>query len=231
LTLARPDKRNALSSALLTAFLESVRRAESDRTVGAILLDAEGPAFSAGMDLDETPSLDPTALNQLHSDVFGIGRGLTKPLIAAVDGTAFGGAVGLIANAHIAIASERATFGLVELRVGMWPFMVWPSVVRAIGERRAIELALNARVFPAAEALAYGLVHEVVATADLAGRVNDIAARVSMSSGETIARGLRAAANPELTASIRAEQLASEDFREGVAAFREKRQPRWPSNG
>ncbi|HEX4346687.1 MAG TPA: enoyl-CoA hydratase-related protein [Vicinamibacterales bacterium] len=230
LTLARADKRNALSASLLTSLLDGLRDANADASVGAILIDAEGPAFSAGMDLEEAPSTDPQALNQLHAEVFSIRKVLTKPLVAAVDGTAFGGAVGLVANAHVAIASEQARFGLVELRIGMWPFMIWASVVAAIGERRAIELALTTRVFSAAEALSYGLVHEVTPQADLARRASEVARQLSTSSGETIARGLRSAAHPELGASLRAEQLASPDFREGVSAFREKRPPRWPQH-
>lgn len=230
LTLARPEKRNALSSALLTSLLDGLRQAAVDPSVGAILLDAEGPSFSAGMDLDEASSMDPRALNHLHVEIFGVRRTLTKPLVVAVDGTAFGGAVGLVANAHVAIASDEARFGLVEVRVGMWPFMVWTSVVDAVGARRATELALTARVFSAHEAQTYGLVHEVVPQGDLARRANELAKQLSASSSETIARGLRAALHPESTDSLRAEQLVSPDFREGVAAFREKRPPRWPSN-
>jgi enoyl-CoA hydratase/carnithine racemase len=229
LTLARPDKRNALSSDLLRALLDAVLDANADAAIGAILLDAEGPAFSAGMDLEEAPAADPSALNLLHESVFSIGKELTKPLVAAVDGAALGGAVGLVANAHIAIASESARFGLVELRVGMWPFMVWPSVVSAMGERRAIELALTTRMFGAAEALDYGLVHEVTPQAGLAKRADEIARQIATSSSETIARGLKAAAMPEMSPDLRAEQLASADFREGAAAFREKRAPHWPS--
>ena len=229
-TLARPEKRNALSSELLNALLEGLRGANADRGIGAILLDAEGPVFSAGMDLEEAPGTDPAALNQLHAEAFSVRKELTKPLVAAVDGTAFGGAMGLVANAHVAIASDQARFGLVELRVGMWPFMVWASIVEAIGRRRALELALTTRVFTAAEALAYGLVHEITPEPDLARRAIEIARQLSVSSGETIARGFRAAVHPELTASLRAEQLVSPDFREGVSAFRAKRTPHWPSN-
>ena len=230
LTLARPEKRNALSATLLRSLLEELRKANGDRSIGAILLDAEGPVFSAGMDLEEAPDMDPAALNRLHAEIFSIRKELTKPLVASVDGTAFGGAIGLVASAHVAIASDQARFGLVELRVGMWPFMVWASVVDAIGERRAIELALTTRVFTASEALSYGLVHETTPEPDLARRAIEVARQLSVSSAETIARGLRAATHPELIDSLRAEQLVSPDFREGVAAFRGKRTPRWPSH-
>ena len=107
--------------------------------------------------------------------------------------------------------------------------MVWPSVCAAIGERRAIELALTSRVFGAAEAQAIGLVHSVVPHDELVARAEKLAQSLAASSPETIARGLRAALNPDLTPALRAEQFASADFREGVAAFRGKRPPSWPS--
>jgi enoyl-CoA hydratase/carnithine racemase len=231
LTLARPDKRNALNAALLRNLLDAIRSANAERSIGVILLDAEGPSFSAGMDLDEAPGADAAALGALHTDVFAIREELTKPLVVAVSGSAFGGALGLIANAHIAIASSEAHFGLTELRVGMWPFMVWRSVSAAIGERRAAELALTSRVFGAVEAQAIGLVHSVAPPDEVAPRARELAQLLAASSAETIARGLRAARNPELTPVLRAEQFASADFKEGVAAFREKRPPRWPSLG
>jgi enoyl-CoA hydratase/carnithine racemase len=229
LTLARPEKRNALHAELLSRLLDALRAANADPSIGVMLLDALGTTFSAGMDLDEAPGADAAALGTLHTDIFAIRGELTKPLVVAVNGSAFGGALGLIANAHIAIASAEATFGLTELRVGMWPFMVWPSVCAAIGERRAIELALTSRVFGAAEAQAIGRVHAVVARDELAAHAGELAQSLAASSPETIARGLRAAMRPEMTPTLRAEQFASPDFREGVAAFREKRPPIWPS--
>ena len=229
LTLARAEKRNALSAALAGALVDALRGANADSAVGVILLDAEGSTFCSGMDLDDAPASDPWRLNQIHAELFAMRAVLVKPLVAAVSGSAFGGGLGLVANAHIAIASDEAQFGLTELRVGMWPFMIWPAISAAIGERRAIELALTTRVFGAADALAYGLVHDVVARSRTAARAEDVARQLAEASSETITRGLRAAANPSDASALRAEQLVSPDFREGVVAFREKRAPRWPS--
>ena len=229
LTLARSEKRNALDADLTHALLQAIRVAGADRGVGAILLDAEGPTFSAGMDLDESLGADPHALGRVHAELFAIRGEMEKPLVVAVQGPAFGGALGLIANAHIVVAADTAEFGLTELRVGMWPFLVWRSVAAAIGERRTMELALTSRMFGAAEALAFGLVHDVVPADRVAVRARELAHAVANASGETIARGLRASADPDRRLELRAEQFASADFEEGVRAFREKRAPRWPS--
>ncbi len=231
LTLARPEKRNALSAALAGALLDAIRAADADAGVGVILLDAEGTTFCAGMDLDDAPASDPDALNRLHADLFAVRSTLVTPLVVAAGGSAFGGGLGLIANAHIAIASDTAKFGLTELRVGMWPFMIWPSMCAAIGERRLTELALTTRIVSAAEAREYGLIHEVTPADALATRAMAVAQHLADASGATIARGLRAATHPAEAAALRREQLASPDFREGVLAFREKRSPRWPSQG
>jgi enoyl-CoA hydratase/carnithine racemase len=229
LTLARPDKRNALNLALTEQLVDAIRRGNGDAGVGAILIDAEGPAFSAGMDLDEALADDAPAMDRAHAALFQIGLEVRTPIIAIVQGRALGGALGLIANAHVAIAASTAEFGLTELRVGMWPFLIWPSVTRAIGERRTLELALTSRLFGASEALAWGLVHEVVEPSALAARGREVAQLVADASPETIARGLRLRADPSLGPALRLEQRASPDFHEGVDAFRHKRRPHWPS--
>jgi len=230
LTLARPEKRNALHSELVRALLAAFESSAANRNIGAILLDAEGTTFCAGMDLEEAPTVDPATLVQLQSNLFEIGRTLTKPIIAAVQGSAYGGGVALVANAHIVLASDTARFGLTELRVGMWPFLAWSPIAAAIGDRRTRELALTTRLFTAVEALQWGLVHYVLPESDLNNRALDIAITLSESSAETMSRGLEAATHPERALALRIEQSVSADFQEGVEAFRTKRPPKWPSN-
>jgi enoyl-CoA hydratase/carnithine racemase len=230
LTLARSDKRNALNARLVQLLVNGIREGNEDPSVGAILVDAEGPVFSAGMDLDEAPDVDAGSLNDLHVALFRSGLEVETPLIAAVQGPVFGGGLGLVANAHVAVASENAEFALTELAVGLWPFLVWPSVARAIGERRALELALTTRRFSARDALEWGLVHYVVPPHALSEKAADVARAIAGRSRETVQRGFRATADPSRAAELRAVQLASADFREGVAARKAKRPPVWPSN-
>ncbi|MEO8131905.1 MAG: enoyl-CoA hydratase/isomerase family protein, partial [Bryobacteraceae bacterium] len=106
LTLNRPDKRNALSIELCHALACAFDEALKDAKVGAILIDANGPVFSAGMDLDEVLQPDAAPRTYIHEKVFTIGARSTKPIVAAVQGAALGGGLGLVANAHVAIAAQ-----------------------------------------------------------------------------------------------------------------------------
>ena len=158
LTLNRPDKRNALDVALCRSLLDAVREAASDRTVGAILLDANGKDFCSGMDLTEALETDPDEMLPLHQELFSIGARLRKPMVSAVQGAALAGGLGLALNAHIVVASADARFGLTEVRVGLWPYVIFPVVAAAVGARKATELALTARILDVEEARRIGIV-------------------------------------------------------------------------
>lgn len=237
--LNRPEKRNALNSELCLALIQAFSAAESDRGIGAVLLEASDDVFCAGMDLKE--ALDPGARQRLdiHEQLFTVGTRLHKPIIAAVNGPALAGGAGLVANAHVVVASQSATFGLTEIRIGMWPFVVFRAVAAAVGERRAIELSLTGRIFSASEALQWGLVHEVIASpSQLSARAISIASALAEASPEAVrlglhyvhrSRGLPFEEAGALAMQLRGESFESPDFREGVNAFLEKRKPRWPS--
>ncbi|HEV2444454.1 MAG TPA: enoyl-CoA hydratase-related protein [Candidatus Sulfopaludibacter sp.] len=232
----RPDKRNALSSKLCRELVDAFNHANHDLNVGAIVLAANGPAFCAGMDLHEVGHIDSDSLSHLHDQLFTIGSRLTKPLVAAVDGPALGGGLGLAANGHIVVASLRARFGLTEIRIGLWPFLVYRAVENALGARRTLELALTGRIFETAEAQAITLVQ--VIDEDPNGKAMEIAAHLAAASPTAIRSGLNyvqetRGQNWEMAGMVgryaREELFQSADFQEGLRAFREKRQPEWPS--
>lgn len=236
LSLNRPEKRNALNAALCRELVETLEEAGRDPSVGAILLTGNGKSFCAGMDLDEAGGAASGELSQIHERLFTAGFRLGVPLIAAVHGAALGGGTGLVANCHIVIADEGATFGLTEIRLGLWPFVVYRAVSAGLGGRRTLELALTGRIFGAAEAREMGLVHEVAA--DLESRAAEIAAGVAGSSPTAIRTGLWFAHETrgrdwkeagEIARQVRKEIFESADFQEGIRAFREKRKPIWPS--
>jgi enoyl-CoA hydratase/carnithine racemase len=193
------------------------------------LLEARGKSFCAGMDLAEIGSESATEITGAQEGLFTVGARLHKPVVGAVQGAALGGGTGLVANLHIAIAAEDATFGLTEIRLGMWPFLVYRSVSLAVGERRALEMALTGRTMDAVEARAAGLVHEVAANAQ--ARAEEIALAVAAWSSEAIraglgylrlARGMNWADAGKVAAQMRNDVFESEYFQDAVQRFREK---------
>ena len=138
----------------------------------------------------------------------------------------------------IAVAAQGCTLGLTEVRLGLWPFVVYRSIVAALGPRRALEISLTGRIFGSNEAREYGLVHEVVPPVELDDRATALAELLANWSPDSVRRGLEFVRESgamgredagRLAAMMRAENFASADFAEGVKAFQEKRPPRWPS--
>ncbi len=239
LTLNRPDQRNALNANLCRSLVDAVEQANADKAVGAILLDANGKDFCAGMDLKEAAETGPDSLLPLHQALFTAGERLRKPMVAAVQGSAFAGGLGLALNAHMVIADEEARFGLTEVRVGLWPYLVFPLVAGAVGTRKATELSVSARIIDVGEACCLGLADIVAQSGALREEAQSIAR--SMADGSATAselglsyvqqlRGLDSASAAKLAAEYRRKAHKSADFREGVLAFRAKRGPAWPSH-
>jgi enoyl-CoA hydratase/carnithine racemase len=177
IALNRPARRNALNADLCSQLVEAFDQAEADNWVGAILLTGNGPAFCAGMDLHEVLDSNTLQLTELHERLFTTINRIRKPVVAAVHGPALAGGMGLAANAHIVVASPDARFGLTEIRLGLWPVLVFRACELAMGERRTTELSLTGRIFEAEEAMRCGLVTEI--TADPLKRALEIATAIS----------------------------------------------------
>jgi enoyl-CoA hydratase/carnithine racemase len=236
LTLNRPDKANALSSGLCRELVDAIGHADRDPQIGAIVLGSNGKCFCAGMDLTEARHGQFEQLNHVHEQLFTLYTRIGKPMVAAVQGAALGGGTGLVANCHYVVCSEDARFGLTEIRLGLWPFLVSGAVTIALGERRTVELALTGRMFGAAEGREMGLVHEIASNPQQ--RAMEVAEGMANSSPTAIRAGLEFvqevrgkawSSAAEIARRVRDEVFHSSDFAEGLAAFREKRQPRWPS--
>jgi enoyl-CoA hydratase/carnithine racemase len=226
-TLARPEKRNALDAALCQALVDAVEAAVPE-DCGAIFLDAEGPSFCAGMDLGNSLETDRAALAALHERLFTLGRRAQVPIVAHVQGHAIAGGTGLIANAHLAVANEDARFGLTELRVALWPFLIYRAVEEAIGARRTLAWTLAANLVSATEAHEAGLIHSIgnaesaLATArELAARLPD-AVRLGMRYYRE-SRGLDHGASGTLAARLRTELMNSPGYAEAVRQFQDRK--------
>lgn len=238
LTLNRPDKRNALNEELSFGIVGALEAVQHDSSIGAVLLTSTGNVFCAGMDLDEAAAPDAPTRTAIHEKLFTFFNWSRKPVIAAVQGPALGGGVGVVANAHIVLAAQGVTFGLTEIRLGIWPFLIYRAVVAAVGERRALELSLTGRIFDVHQAVQFGLVHESAPAFELEDRAEAVAHQIANSSLEAIARGMTFATQSreldlpaalKLALETRSHAFQSPDFREGIRAFREKRAPIWPS--
>jgi methylglutaconyl-CoA hydratase len=238
ITLAAAESRNAMTDALIGSLLADLLRAEADPDVRAIVLTGDGPAFCAGADLknrgagvlsesgDEAPLVK--ILKLLYAGA--------KPTIAAVNGHAFGGGVGLVAACDIAICVEEARFSFSEVRIGAIPAMISVVCIPKIGAHRAMRLFLTGARFDAREARSYGLVHEVVGASDLeavvVAELAEIAkgGPVAVAEAKQLVRLVAAASMDEGFAYAQrkiAEIFASDEAAEGMAAFAEKRPAAW----
>ena len=176
ITLAAPLRRNIVNSAMAREFLAELRSAEDDPATGAILINAEGPVFCAGLDFDDPP----------EDAVFSFGKFAMKPIVAAMQGVATSAGVALLANAHIVIAAQGSSFGLTDIREGRLHSRVQSAVESVLGQRRTRELALTGRIFTTPDALNWGLVHAATPAFELDDRVLAVAHGLAGANAEAI---------------------------------------------
>jgi methylglutaconyl-CoA hydratase len=242
-TLNRPDRHNAFDDALIADLTAVLRRLEQDPQTRIVVLQAIGKSFSAGADLNWMRRMAGYSREENLRDSQGLAtlmrtlNELDRPTIARVNGAAMGGGVGLVACCDIAIAADSAVFALSEVKLGLIPAVISPYVVTAIGERAARRYFLTAERFDAQTALRLGLLHEVAPAAELDARVDAVietmldngpqSMRAAKDLARFVARGEIDDAMIEETARRIADQRASEEGREGVNAFLEKRAPAW----
>lgn len=240
LTLCRADKRNALSRALITDIDAAVSRAASDSAARCVIITGDGPAFCAGMDLEELRSSltadadviwgDAQRLAELYDKIYS----LPKPTIAAVNGAAVAGGAGLVTVCDLAVSAPTAKFGYPEVRRGLVAAMVMPHLLRHVGERVARYLLLTGELIDAAEAMRTGLINQVVASEALIETA--IAwARACAEGGpsalattkELLRRFSKQALSVEEGAEASAAPRLGNECRDGLTAFFEKRPAPW----
>ena len=173
LYLNKPQQHNAFDPELILALTAALNQAEQDATVNTVVLAARGKNFSAGADLNWMQAMANYGLDENKRDAQNLAHLLQtlaqfpKPTMALVQGAAFGGAIGLIACCDLALAAEEAYFCLSEVKLGLVPAVISPYIIRALGERQARRYMLTAERFNASEAQKLGLIHQVVAEAQL----------------------------------------------------------------
>ena len=243
ITLNRPEMHNAFDDTLISALTGELKRLERDKSVRVVMLAARGKSFSSGADLNWMRRMADYSFEENLTDAMALAElmktlaNLAKPTIAMVQGAAIGGGVGLVACCDIAIASENVSFCLSEVKLGLIPAVISPYVAAAIGSRATRRYFLTAERFNAAEAYRLGLVHEVVKSEELDARVEQLS-HLLLQNGPYAMASVKALVTEVAlsyldddliadTAERIAEIRASDEGREGLSAYLEKRKPNW----
>lgn len=242
ISLNRPRVHNAFNALMIRELSAAFSLAKADPGVRIVVLTGTGESFCAGADLNWMREIIRYSFEQNLAESLAIADlleaiyALPKPTIARVNGTAIGGGNGLFSACDIVVASDLARFGLSEVKIGLVPAAISPYVVRRIGESRAREFFLTGERFDAARALEVGLVNIVVPHAELDAKTESLVGLLLSSGPEALAKskellqkvpGMRFEEARKYTAEVIARLRVSAEGQEGMAAFLEKRKPRW----
>jgi enoyl-CoA hydratase/carnithine racemase len=240
ITIDEPERRNPLSTRTMAELLEHTRSAQADPSVRVIVYTGAGErAFSAGGDLASGFVDDPIGLHDdrgVLADLFRAMWGGGKPTVARVNGHALAGGFGLAVACDITVCVDDARLGTPEIDVGLWPMMITVPLLRAMPAKAVLELMMTGRIITPDEAVRLGAISRVVSRSDLDGVVDEFVAVLSSKSPVVMRLGRDAfdtVTGPNLDTTFQYLQAAltavalTEDSREGVAAFLEKRPPVW----
>jgi enoyl-CoA hydratase len=240
LTINRPQQHNALSAAVISELRQGLAAARADEGVRAVVLTGAGDrSFSAGGDLGELGADSDALASQRErveaNQVFRALQELGKPTIARVAGLALAGGFGLALGCDFIMASSNAQFGLPEVKVGLWPYVITGPLIQAVGPRTALQLMLTGRRVGAEEGQRLGFVYQVCEQENLDSAVDELVSELRAASPQATELGRTAfyqaaRADPALGAMLEyalAMNLMMPDAQEGIAAFLERRAPRW----
>ena len=243
ITLNRPEVRNAFDDSLIASLTTIFREIDEDKTVRVVVLAGNGPAFCAGADLNWMKRMAGYGREENLSDAAALAAMLSaldrlrKPTLARVHGPAFAGGTGLVAACDIAVGTPQAKFCFSEAKLGLSPATISPYVMRAIGERAAHRYFLSAEVFGAEEAHRLGLLSALVPEPQLDATLEELVKHLLAGGPQahaSIKDLIRAVAGRPIDAALKddtarriAEIRVSEEGKEGIAAFLEKRKPGW----
>jgi enoyl-CoA hydratase/carnithine racemase len=239
ITLNRPERRNAIGTQMVNELCWALSDVHADDAVRCAVVTGAGSSFCAGGDFQQMTAGAAAGELPFKGDYKDLLLGLwrsDKPIIARVNGHAMGGGLGLVAACTFAVAASDAKLGTPEIKVGLFPFMILAVLERLMGRRALVEMMLSGRHLTGDEAARLGLVNQAVPAESLDAAVQRYTEMITSKSPSTVRLGLRALAEteeltldeklPVLEKSLH-ECLATEDAREGLTAFLEKREPRW----
>lgn len=240
-TLNRPDQRNALNGELLASLVEAMKQARDDDDVRSVVLTGAGEkVFCAGADLGgfaaETPLVEKHFASDLFLEFFSLMPRLGKPSLCAANGHVLAGGMGLALSCDLVIVREGARFGTPEINVGAFPYMIMALIYRNVPRKKVNEMMLLGEQISAEDAVACGLANKVVPAGEFDQAVSDWAIRLASKSPVLMRLGHDAMYRQqdmafedalEMLRSQLSLTFSTEDIREGVSAFFEKRDPEW----
>lgn len=239
LTLNRPQRRNALSLALMGEMIECLHTIETRREVRVVILAAEGTVFSSGHDLSEMVGRNMGEYRRIFdtcTELMMKVQSIPQPVIAEVQGTATAAGCQLVATCDLAVAAEQAQFGTPGVKIGLFCTTPMVALTRAIGRKRALQMLLTGELIEARRAAEWGLVNHVVAASELRTETRNLAGRISQASGFVVGLGKQAfytqidLDQPKAYAyakEVMSTNAIARDAQEGISCFLEKRTPSW----
>lgn len=242
ITLNRPEVHNAFDATMISELCDAFQKVDDDESIRIVILTGRGKSFCSGADLKWLKEIIHYTFEQNLEESLQLAEilhqiyMLPKPIVAMVNGTAIGGGTGLLSACDIAVASEEAKFGLSEVKIGLVPAAISPYVIRKIGESKAREYFLTGKRISASKALEIGLINEVVPPDRLEKHVEELVGSLLTSGPEAMASCKELIFNvPRMsieeakmyTAKMIANLRVSDEGQEGMAAYFEKRKPKW----
>ena len=240
ITLFNPERRNAIGPQMVNELLWALSDAAEDSAIRVVVITGEGKAFCAGGDFAQMTGASADQVELPHkgdyADLMLAMTRFEKPIVSRVNGPAMGGGLGIVAASHFAIAQSDARLGTPEVDVGLFPFMIAAVLARIVPRRALVEMMLRGQKLEAAEAQRIGIVTRVVSPENLDGEIDALCTDLAARSPTAIRLGLRAFAAQDdlalqdalpLLRNALGEALGTEDAREGLTAFLQKRKPNW----
>lgn len=239
LTMNRPERRNALSLAMMREMTEAFTQLGKDRRTRVVILAGAGPAFCAGHDLAELRGANLSQYRELFgvcTELMETIQSIPQPVIARVHGIATAAGCQLAASCDLVVAAETASFATPGVRIGLFCSTPMVALSRVIGRKRAMEMLLTGTPIDAQTAVAWGLANRAVPLAELDQAVDELAERIAQASSVTVGIGKQAfyaqidldqAKAYAYTKEVMSLNAATADAQEGVCAFLDKREPRW----
>lgn len=237
-----PESRNSMSQNMCLTLIDTLKAAETNNEVHVIVITGAGSAFCAGGNIKEFALYQEKVASEVHKEgeattnLFQTLTSLRKPVIGGINGHALGGGLGLVAACHYTVASSRAKLGTTEIKLGLFPLVILPVIIDAIGSKKALEISFTGEIFTADQAKEYGLVNKVVQPEQVMDVALKFARQLASASPLALKIGMDCFVKTrdmewnkklDYANTLRVISFLSDDLKEGAQAFLEKRQPNW----